>query len=177
VLLVCYVLCPYTSFHSYNTIARPDSSPGVYFNSPFIDSVLPWMLFIATLVLLLQVYSIGCDSGPSGVTVTVTGPDGLHSQTETVEEGRFTVPGLAPGVYSLFASHPLWKMGQEVVMVEVVGDSASVPSGLTVLGYDVTGHVQSAGTPVAGVQLLLYSDSQTEVDVPQLHSQFLFHDA
>ena len=27
---------------------------------------------------------------------------------------------------------------QEVVMVEVVGDSASVPSGLTVLGYDVT---------------------------------------
>ena len=110
---MCYVLCPYTSFHSYNTIARPYSSPGVYFNSPFIDSVLPWMLFIATLVLLLQVYSIGCDSGPSGVTVTVTGPgilinraciiasmnvvytfscplaDGLHSQTETVEEGRY----------------------------------------------------------------------------------------
>jgi hypothetical protein len=111
-----------------------------------------------------QVLSSGSDSGPRGVSIAVVDTEDVSVGTETVEDGRFTVSGLPPGSYKVTASHSVWKMSQIAVTVAVVDDSSSVPAGLTVLGYDVTGRVQSAGSSVTGVQLLLYSHSTAQLD-------------
>eukprot|EP00731_Ephydatia_muelleri_P009676 Em0005g262a len=107
-----------------------------------------------------QVLSLGRSQGPRGVTVELLKGDGGTISTMTENQGRFWFGGVAPGIYKLMASHPVWSVRKAEVSVKVVADSAEVSSGsLVVTGFDVKGLVRSKKEPIAKVQFLLYPSS------------------
>ena len=112
-----------------------------------------------------QVLSLGRSQGPRGVTVEMLKGDGETISTVTENQGRFVFGGVAPGVYKLLASHPVWSVRKAEVLVKVVADSAEVPSGsMVVTGFNVKGLVRSKKEPIANVQFLLYPLSAEQLD-------------
>lgn len=51
------------------------------------------------------VISSGFTKGPSGVTLELSGPDGLKLSTVSTEGGTFSFSSIPPGSYSLKATH------------------------------------------------------------------------
>lgn len=54
--------------------------------------------------------SIGSDSGPEGVIVSLYKDDSLVQTTKTDADGSYVFTPLSSGVYTVVASHPTWTL-------------------------------------------------------------------
>eukprot|EP00771_Trimastix_marina_P003856 gnl/Trimastix_PCT/569.p1 GENE.gnl/Trimastix_PCT/569~~gnl/Trimastix_PCT/569.p1 ORF type:complete len:1195 (-),score=440.27 gnl/Trimastix_PCT/569:175-3759(-) len=104
-----------------------------------------------------QVASPGCAGGPTGVLVTLTGPENYEATT-TTEQGQFRFGNLLPGEYKVIASHPdQWVFTKDSLTAQLAWGSLALPEPLVVGGYSVHGAIHSHnGEPVTGVDVLLY---------------------
>ncbi|XP_029039674.2 nodal modulator 3 [Osmia bicornis bicornis] len=109
-----------------------------------------------------RVTSLGSDSGPKGVTVTLYKEDNLQvpvGTTITTEGGIFYFTPLQHGKYVLVASHPVWMIKTGTVKVTVQEGNTELPDGsLVIYGYDVSGRVTSEEEAVSGVTFLLFGN-------------------
>nr|XP_003706916.1 PREDICTED: nodal modulator 3 isoform X2 [Megachile rotundata] len=109
-----------------------------------------------------RVISLGSDSGPKGVTVTLYKESNLQvpvGTTTTTEGGTFYFTPLQHGRYVLVASHPTWMFKTDTVKVTVQEGNMELPDGsLVIFGYDVSGKVASEEEAVSGVSFLLFGN-------------------
>ncbi|KOC70780.1 Nodal modulator 2 [Habropoda laboriosa] len=109
-----------------------------------------------------KVNSLGSDSGPKGVTVTLYKEDNQQvpvGTTVATEGGIFYFTPIQPGRYMLVASHPTWMMKTDTVRVTVQEGNTELPNGsLVISGYDVSGRVTSEEEPVSGVTFVLFGN-------------------
>jgi hypothetical protein len=108
-----------------------------------------------------QVVSSGNEVGPKGVKVTLFSDGhqkGLPIQdTLTSENGDFHFTPVLPGKYLVKASHPIWKLSKDLVVVTLIKENAIIPpNSLVVAGYDVSGLVTSDKEPIKGVSFVLF---------------------
>ena len=75
------------------------------------------------------------------------GPDAGDNETMTDADGRFEILGLAPGTYTLTASHPSYSEKSETVELKEGPAAIEIRLGL---GGTISGTVLSAGRPVVG---------------------------
>ncbi|KAK3262340.1 hypothetical protein CYMTET_28799 [Cymbomonas tetramitiformis] len=111
----------------------------------------------------------GSEEGPLGVTMHLSSnvnPSAEAVSVTTGPGGEYTFSNLLAGKYSLTATHPKWTITGGPVEVEVNWDSVEAPSSLTINGYDMWGEVMSQGSPVLGVQVLLFSSDVKSVGCP-----------
>ncbi|XP_076247163.1 BOS complex subunit NOMO3 isoform X2 [Calliopsis andreniformis] len=113
-----------------------------------------------------KVISLGSDSGPKGITVTLYNENNKHTPvgtTLTTEGGIFSFTPIQPGEYVLVASHPIWTMDKDTVRVIVLEGNTELPDGsLVVFGYDVSGRVSSEEEAVSGVTFILYGNGMAK---------------
>jgi hypothetical protein len=108
-----------------------------------------------------QVVSSGSQVGPKGVKVTLF-PDGQQERpsiqdTVTSENGDFNFTPVLPGKYLVKASHPIWKLNKDSVVIQLIKENGNIsPSSLVVAGYDVSGLVTSDNEPIKGVSFVLF---------------------
>ncbi|CAL7942843.1 unnamed protein product [Xylocopa violacea] len=109
-----------------------------------------------------KVTSLGSDSGPKGVTVSLYKENDervLVGETITMEGGIFYFTPIQPGRYILIASHPTWMLKTDTVKVTVQeGNTELSDSSLVISGYDVSGRVTSEEEPVGGVTFVLFGN-------------------
>ncbi|XP_072764167.1 BOS complex subunit NOMO3 isoform X2 [Anoplolepis gracilipes] len=113
-----------------------------------------------------RVISLGTDSGPKGVTISLYTDSDKHvpiRSTVTAEGGIFYFTPIQPGKYILIASHSTWIINKSKVEVFVQEGNTEVSDGsLVVSGYDVSGKVSSENDPVAGVSFILFGSGFAE---------------
>ncbi len=80
------------------------------------------------------------------------GGEGDGNEAATDAEGRYELAGLAPGTWTVTASHPEWSEATASVEVKDAPASADLRLGR---GGSVGGSVLAAGRPVAGAQVTL----------------------
>lgn len=80
------------------------------------------------------------------------GPDAGDNETMTDADGRFEILGLAPGTYTLTASHPSYSEKSETVELKEGPAAIEIRLGL---GGTISGTVLSAGRPVVGAAVSL----------------------
>ncbi|XP_049779932.1 nodal modulator 3 [Schistocerca cancellata] len=108
-----------------------------------------------------KVVSAGARQGPKGVKVALS-LEGQSAaphlyETSTGDDGSFQFTPVLPGQYIIKASHPKWKMVQDIVQVQVTKGNADVGDrSLVVAGYDVSGSVTSDDEPIKGVSFVLF---------------------
>ncbi|OAD52229.1 Nodal modulator 1 [Eufriesea mexicana] len=109
-----------------------------------------------------RVISLGSDSGPKGVTVSLYMENNEQvsvDTTITMEGGIFYFTPIQPGQYILIASHPTWILKTDTVKVTVREGNTEVPDGsLVIYGYDVSGRVTSEEEAVSGVTFVLFGN-------------------
>ncbi|KAK9299267.1 hypothetical protein QLX08_007630 [Tetragonisca angustula] len=109
-----------------------------------------------------KVTSLGLDSGPKGVTVSLykEGNEQVPvGTTVTTEGGIFYFTPIQPGQYVLVASHPTWMLKTDTVKVTVQEGNTELPDGsLVIYGYDVSGRVTSEEEAVSGVTFVLFGN-------------------
>jgi hypothetical protein len=89
------------------------------------------------------------------VSIFPVGSPHALSTVHAALNGSFEFGGISPGQYVVSARHSTWQMADTIVPVEVVWGPATVPAGLAVLGFEVSGVVSGTrGTPV---QVFLYA--------------------
>ncbi|KAL0132278.1 hypothetical protein PUN28_000219 [Cardiocondyla obscurior] len=116
-----------------------------------------------------RVISLGTDSGPKGVTVSLYSEVVFSSEQVpiksmlTAEGGIFYFTPIQPGKYILVAQHSKWSIKKNKIEVTVQEGNTELADGsLVVSGYDVSGKVTNEDEPVAGVSLLLYGNGVAE---------------
>ncbi|CAK9802616.1 Nodal modulator 3 [Anthophora quadrimaculata] len=109
-----------------------------------------------------KVNSLGSESGPKGVTVTLYKESNQQvpvDTTVTMEGGIFYFTPIQPGQYMLVVSHPTWMMKIDTVRVTVQEGNTELPNGsLIIFGYDVSGRVTSEEEAVSGVTFVLFGN-------------------
>ncbi|XP_043524022.1 nodal modulator 3 isoform X2 [Frieseomelitta varia] len=109
-----------------------------------------------------KVTSLGLDSGPKGVTVSLYKESNEQvpvGTTITTEGGIFYFTPIQPGQYVLVASHPTWMLKTNTVKVIVQEGNTELPDGsLVIYGYDVSGRVTSEEEAVSGVTFVLFGN-------------------
>ncbi|KAK1126581.1 hypothetical protein K0M31_004211 [Melipona bicolor] len=109
-----------------------------------------------------KVTSLGLDSGPKGVTVSLYKESNVQvpvDTTVTTEGGIFYFTPIQPGQYVLVASHPTWMLKTDTVKVTVQEGNTELPDGsLVIYGYDVSGRVTSEEEAVSGVTFALFGN-------------------
>lgn len=110
-----------------------------------------------------KVVSIGSDSGPEGVIVSLYKDDSLVQTTKTDADGSYVFTPLSSGVYTVVASHPTWTLLIDRVTVEVADENGDAGSSLVVGGYSLKGSVMSDGQPTPGVSFVFHSKENPAV--------------
>ncbi|KAL6255181.1 hypothetical protein P5V15_013514 [Pogonomyrmex californicus] len=115
---------------------------------------------------VLKVISLGTDSGPKGITISLytndNKQDPIKSMT-TAEGGIFYFTPIQPGKYILVADHSKWILKKNKIEVTVQEGNTELADGsLVVSGYDVSGKVTSENEPVAGVSFILFGNGVAE---------------
>jgi protocatechuate 3,4-dioxygenase beta subunit/5-hydroxyisourate hydrolase-like protein (transthyretin family) len=82
--------------------------------------------------------------------------EGLQATTDA--EGRFEITGLAPGTWTLTATHPDWS--EATTTFELEGEAASADLRLS-SGGSVSGTVLAGGRPVEGAQVSIAASGET----------------
>ncbi len=80
------------------------------------------------------------------------GGEGEDNETATDAEGRYEIAGLAPGTWTITASHPDWSEATTSVELKEAPATADIRLGR---GGSVGGTVVAGGRPVAGAQVAL----------------------
>lgn len=80
------------------------------------------------------------------------GPDAGDNETMTDADGRFEILGLAPGTYTLTASHPSYSEKSETLELKDAPATIEIRLGQ---GGTISGTVLSAGRPVVGAAVAL----------------------
>jgi len=80
------------------------------------------------------------------------GGEGGDNEASTDAEGRYEIAGLAPGTWTLTASHPDWSEATTSVELKDAPATADIRLGR---GGSIGGTVLAAGRPVAGAQVAL----------------------
>ncbi|XP_065063389.1 BOS complex subunit NOMO1-like [Rhopilema esculentum] len=101
--------------------------------------------------------------GPAGVDIQLQGAGEDIRKNVTVENGLFSFANVMPGTYELKASHPVWTIQQDAKPVVVKDENVYYPGLIMVSGYDVKGHVRSAGEPIQGVIFVLFAEEKTQM--------------
>ncbi|KYM94379.1 PREDICTED: nodal modulator 3 [Cyphomyrmex costatus] len=113
-----------------------------------------------------RVISLGTDSGPKGVTVSLYTDNNKQDPIKsmlTAEGGIFYFTPIQPGKYILVAHHFKWLIKENKIEVTVQEGNTELADGsLVVLGYDVSGKVTSENEPVAGVSFILFGNGIAE---------------
>lgn len=73
-----------------------------------------------------SVISSGFAQGPAGVSLTLSGPDGLSLSTSSGVGGGFHFDSISPGAYSLVASHPTLKFLQSKYAFTITNKNVQV---------------------------------------------------
>ncbi len=89
--------------------------------------------------------------GPGTVMMRIGG-EGGDNEASTDAEGRYELTGLAPGTWTVTASHPDWSESAASVEIKDAPATADIRLGR---GGSVSGSVLAAGRPVAGAQVTL----------------------
>jgi len=101
--------------------------------------------------------------GPSGVDLELKGAENFIRKNVTQENGVFSFINIMPGEYELTASHPVWTIDQDGKSLIVKEENVFHGGVIMVSGYDVKGHVLSAGEPIQGVIFVLFSEEVSEI--------------
>ena len=80
------------------------------------------------------------------------GGEGGDNEAATDAEGRYEIAGLAPGTWTVTASHPDWSEATTSVELKDAPATADIRLGR---GGSVGGTVLAGGRPVAGAQVSL----------------------
>lgn len=109
-----------------------------------------------------KVISLGSDSGPKNVTVSLYKENNEQvpvDTTITMEGGIFYFTPIQPGQYVLIASHTIWMFKTNTVRVTVREGNTELPDdSLIIFGYDVSGRVTSEEEAVSGVTFVLFGN-------------------
>ena len=97
----------------------------------------------------------GGERRPSMVRI---GGEGGDNEAATDAEGRYEIAGLAPGTWTVTASHPDWSEATTSVELREAPATADIRLGK---GGSVGGTVLAAGRPVAGAQVTLSATGDT----------------
>jgi protocatechuate 3,4-dioxygenase beta subunit len=89
--------------------------------------------------------------GGQGPMIRMGGEEG-ENEASTDAEGRYEIAGLAPGTWTLTASHPDWSEATTSVELKDAPATADIRLGR---GGSIGGTVLAAGRPVAGAQVAL----------------------
>lgn len=104
-------------------------------------------------------------SGPEGISLSLFRDSKEVSTGMSEPDGTFQFERVFPGTYEVHASHPHWNLKQSKQTIDVDVGNAKLKSPFIVLGYDVSGNVQSSNEPVQGVDIFLFTqDSQLTID-------------
>jgi protocatechuate 3,4-dioxygenase beta subunit len=90
--------------------------------------------------------------GEPRMAVMRIGGEGGDNEAATDAEGRYELTGLAPGTWSVTASHPDWSEATASVEIKDAPATADIRLGR---GGSVGGSVLAAGRPVGGAQVTL----------------------
>eukprot|EP00850_Spirogloea_muscicola_P008156 SM000043S15784 [mRNA] locus=s43:149855:159159:+ [translate_table: standard] len=113
----------------------------------------------------------GCEEGDEACAAAAAEDTREEQTCPTDNRGLYAFGNLLPGVYIIEAEH-------DVYMINTTGkselrksitlnfDSAATADIFYAVGYDLTGSVVNQGSPVAGVQVFLYSDDVSVVHCP-----------
>jgi len=96
--------------------------------------------------------------GEQRTSMVRIGGEGGDNETATDAEGRYEIVGLAPGTWSVTASHPDWSEATTRVELKDAPATADIRLGK---GGSVGGAVLAAGRPVAGAQVTLSAAGDT----------------
>ncbi|CAD1476709.1 unnamed protein product [Heterotrigona itama] len=109
-----------------------------------------------------KVTSLGLDSGPKGVMVSLykeSNEQDPVGTTFTMKGGIFYFTPIQPGQYVLVASHPTWMLKTDTVKVTLQEGNTELSDGsLVIYGYDVSGRVTSEEEAVSGVTFVLFGN-------------------
>ncbi|HUL75693.1 MAG TPA: carboxypeptidase-like regulatory domain-containing protein, partial [Vicinamibacteria bacterium] len=90
--------------------------------------------------------------GGPGMAMIRMGGEGGDNEASTDAEGRYEIAGLAPGTWTVTASHPDWSEATTSVEVKDAPAAADIRLGR---GGSIAGTVLAGGRPVAGAQVAL----------------------
>lgn len=108
-----------------------------------------------------KVVSLGSDSGPEGVTVSLYKGEKLIQTTQTTTDGSYVFTPLSSGEYLVVASYPSWSFLNDKVVVKVADENGNAGSSLIVGGYSVSGSVTTDGQPTPSVNFILHAKEET----------------
>lgn len=114
--------------------------------------------FLCSFINFSQVKSVNSPDGPSGVSLSLLSKvnnDLVIKQNITEPGGSFQLNQVLPGQYIIQVNQPNWKFSKKQIEVEVLDRVLNIDDSIQVLGYSVSGKVQSDDTPISGVRFLL----------------------